>query len=60
MTLGLLIGIRAVCGELVTQGCSCRDIAVAAGESIVVWGHVVAQPLLSIVGVSTRVRITLV
>jgi hypothetical protein len=25
-----------------------------------VWGHVVPQPLLSIVGVSTRVRITLV
>jgi len=26
----------------------------------VVWGHVVPQPLLTIVGVSTRVRITLV
>src|ERR1700761_7806935 len=28
--------------------------------SIVVWGHVVPQPLLTIVGVSTRERITLV
>jgi hypothetical protein len=26
----------------------------------VVWGHVVPQPLLTIVGVATRVRVTLV
>ena len=51
MTLRPLVDIRAVCGELVSS---------PAGESIVVWGHVVPQPLLTIVGVSTRVRITLV
>ena len=60
MTLRPLVDIRAVCGELVMQGCSCRDIAVRRAIQIVVWGHVVPQPLLTIVGVSARVRITLV
>ena len=51
--------IRAVCGESVNARVFMSDSS-PAGESIVVWGHVVPQPLLSIVGVSARVRITLI
>jgi hypothetical protein len=62
LTLGLPIDIRAICGELVTHGCSRRDICGPESGllSVVMWRHVVAQPLLTLFGVPTGIRITLV
>jgi hypothetical protein len=62
LTLGLPIDIRAIYGQLVTQRCSRRDIGDPAPGllSVVVWRHVVAQPLLTLFGVPTGIRITLV
>jgi hypothetical protein len=62
LTLRLPIDIRAICAELVMQGCSCRDMRGPSSGllSAVVWRHVVAQPLLAVFVVPTGVRITLV